>query len=160
MFTNAFDSPIEKIAYIIFVLLLGSILYFTFFMKTLYKTYKVKELTGPLLKEVKVGIKRLGISYLFYFVGLAIAVPFEPTLGLFVAAIGISLSIYYTQALEGTKIQILIEKKLGNKISKVNVTNVESLIAKEISKKIIESINLKEFRNEIENKIIQELKRK
>lgn len=158
MFNSLFDSTLEIIIYFIIVLILGGILYFSFFKKSLNKTYKVNELTGSFLEEVKVQIKWLGISYLLYFIGLAIGVAVEPTFGLFIAAVGIALSIYYTQGLEGAKIQILLEKKLGNKVSKVNVKNVENLIAKEISKNILDSMDLNEFRNEIENKIIIELK--
>lgn len=149
----------DKIIFTFVFLLIGVAIFFLY-QRKLIKLYLHDEMTksnAPQLNEIKTRINWLTISYIIrYYLGLVIAVLVHSSIGLFMASLGISLAIYYTQSLESYKTKYLVEKRLLSKFSKINVTRVEKIIAEEVSKKIVETLDL----NALKNEIIEELKQK
>lgn len=142
------------------ILLILVLITLVFIKNSLDKKYNVKGLKEPLLSKVNEQIKWLVISFFIYGVGFIVAFIGYGTIGFFIAPIGISLSIFYTQTLESLQTEYVIEKKLGSKIEKLKVTQLQRSIAEESAKRLIEEINIDELKNEIKVELIKNLKGK
>lgn len=158
-FENAFDDPMDKVWFMVFILISSFIVYFIIKRK-LSNTMKLNNQTEEDKKSLSANIKHLSLAYVAYFIGLGLSISSSTTIGFFMAALGISLAIYHTQKIESYSTIILIEKKLGTKIDKVTAKNLEGRISSLAAKEIASKIDINKLREEIKAEILEEIKSK
>lgn len=147
----------NEIILIFIIYVVAAVPSYFFFRKKLSKKFLYPKIDASAKKEIDSTINWLSFSLIgVYGIGIISTLLLgKVTLGVTLISIGVTLGIYFFQALENFRINLLLEKKLGSKIDKVNISKIEELIAYKTSEGIAERIDIEKLKKQI----VEELKK-